>query len=226
MIYAVLSQQLSGLCHIQAARKLKPAVPISAIILAGGRATRMGGMDKGLILLQQKPLIQHVIERLIPQADEIIINANRELPQYQALGYAVLQDKAAEVEELENFAGPLAGMSLGLKHAKHDYLLTVPCDSPLLPPDLAQRLMASLIEYNADIAVVKSDGNTHPVFCLCRKSVNPSLNHYLQQGGRKVSAWQKSQKYIEVDFSDNVDAFINLNTFEDLSDLESKLNHA
>jgi molybdopterin-guanine dinucleotide biosynthesis protein A len=190
---------------------------ISAVILAGGLATRMKGADKGLILLHQKPLVQHVIERLKPQVNEIIINANREIATYQTFGYPVLQD------EVEDFLGPLAGFSLGLQRAKHDYVLTVPCDSPLLPLDLAKRLMNALTEHDADIAVASSDNNTHPVFSLCKKSVLPSLTAYLQQGERRVSAWQKSQKYIEVDFSDCNDAFTNLNSFEDLARLTSKL---
>ncbi|MDI1299251.1 molybdenum cofactor guanylyltransferase MobA [Methylotenera sp.] len=193
-------------------------MPISAIILSGGRATRMNGVDKGLVLLQNKPLIQHVIERLTPQVDEILINANRELPSYQAFGYSVLQD------EVEDFLGPLAGFSLGLQNAKHDYVLTVPCDSPLLPIDLAQRLMAALVEHKAEIAVATSDGSTHPVFCLCKKTTLPSLTAYLQQGERRVSAWQKIQQYIEVDFSDCNEAFTNLNTLEDLAALELKLS--
>lgn len=191
---------------------------ISCIILSGGRATRMNGVDKGLLLLQSKPLIQHVIDCLTPQVDEILVNANRELAQYQALGYTVLRD------EFEDFLGPLAGFSLGLQHGKHDYLLTVPCDSPLLPVDLAQRLVAALIEHKAEIAVATSDGSSHPVFCLCKKAVLPSLTSYLQQGERRVSAWQKNQKYIEVDFSDCDEAFTNLNTFEDLAALELKLS--
>ncbi|WP_370690429.1 molybdenum cofactor guanylyltransferase MobA [Methylotenera sp.] len=193
-------------------------VPISAIILSGGRATRMNGVDKGLVLLKQKPLIQHVIERLAAQVDEILINANREITHYQTFGYTVLKD------EVEDFLGPLAGFSLGLQHAEHDYLLTVPCDSPLLPLDLAHRLMLALLEHKADIAVASSDGNVHPVFCLCKKSVLPSLTAYLQQGERRVSTWQKSLNYIEVDFSDCSDAFVNLNTFEDLAALELKLS--
>ncbi len=192
-------------------------MPISAIILAGGRATRMNGADKGLVLLRNKPLIHHVIERLKPQADEIFINANREITQYRKFNYPVLQD------ENDEFIGPLAGFSLGLKHAKHEYMLTVPCDSPLLPLDLAQRLMAALTEHLADIAVASSDGSAPPVFCLCKKSVLPSLTTFLEAGNRKVNTWQKSQKYIEVDFSDCTDAFVNLNTFEDLTALELKL---
>ena len=191
---------------------------ISAIIISGGRATRMNGVDKGLVLLQQKPLITHVIARLKSQVDEIFINANREITQYAALGLPVLQDENAD------FIGPLAGFSLGLQHAKHGYVLTVPCDSPLLPLDLAQRLMAALLEHPADIAVASSDENTHPVFCLMKKSVLPSLTAYLDAGERKVSTWQKSLNYIEVDFSDNSQAFTNLNTFDDLADLELKLN--
>lgn len=190
---------------------------ISAIILSGGRATRMNGVDKGLVLLQQKPLIAHVITRLTPQVSEILINANREIAQYKTFCLPVLQDEQA------NFIGPLAGFSLGLKYCKHDYLLTVPCDSPLLPRDLAQRLMTSLLEHNAEIAVASSDGNAHPVFCLCKKSVLHSLTDYIAQGERRVSAWQKSQRYIDVDFSDCSEAFVNLNTLEDLTALEAKL---
>jgi molybdenum cofactor guanylyltransferase len=194
---------------------------ISAIILAGGRATRMNGVDKGLVMLQQKPLITHVIARLQQQADEIFINANREIAAYEAFGLPVLKDENAEFPE--SYIGPLAGFILGLQHAKHDYVLTVPCDSPLLPLDLAQRLMAALLEHRADIAVASSDENTHPVFCLMKKSVLPSLQAYIESGERKVSTWQKSLKYVEVDFSDCSEAFTNLNTFEDLAALELKL---
>ena len=193
-------------------------VLLSAIILSGGRATRMNGVDKGLVLLQNKPLIQHVIERLKPQVDEIFINANREIAQYETFGLPVLKD------ENEKFIGPLAGFSLGLQHAKHDYVLTVPCDSPLLPLDLAERLLSGMAASRADIAVASSDENAHPVFCLMKKSVLPSLQAYIESGERKVSAWQKSLNYIEVDFSDNFQAFTNLNTFDDLADLELKLN--
>jgi molybdopterin-guanine dinucleotide biosynthesis protein A len=190
---------------------------ISAIILAGGLATRMNGADKGLVLLHKKPLVQHVINRLTKQVDEILINANREIAKYQIFDYSVLQD------EVEDFLGPLAGFSLGLRHAKHDYLLTIPCDSPLLPLDLATRLMAALLEHKADVAVASSNDNAHPVFSLCKKSILPSLTAYLEQGERRVSTWQKSQKYIEVDFSDCNEAFTNLNTIEDLAELELKL---
>ncbi|NOT66012.1 MAG: molybdenum cofactor guanylyltransferase [Methylotenera sp.] len=190
---------------------------VSAIILSGGRATRMNGADKGLVALQNEPLIQHVITRLKPQVDDILINANREISHYEAFGLQVLQD------ENDDFLGPLAGFQLGLRHAKHEYLLTVPCDSPLLPLDLAQRLMAGLLAARADIAVASSDYNAHSVFCLMKKSVLLSLNAYLEAGERRVSAWQKRLNYVEVDFSDCSEAFTNLNTFEDLAALEEKL---
>ena len=177
----------------------------------------MNGVDKGLVFLQDKPLIAQVILRLKPQVDEILINANREIARYEALGYPVLKD------ENKDFIGPLAGFSLGLQHAKHDYVLTVPCDSPLFPLDLAARLLNRMLESRMDIAVASSDGNTHPVFCLMKKSVLPSLLAYIESGERKVSAWQKSQQYLEVNFSDCSDAFVNLNTFEDLVALETKL---
>ncbi len=193
---------------------------ITGIILAAGRGSRMGGVDKGLVSLQNQPLIGLVISRLKSQVDEIIINANREITQYQAFGLTVLQD------ETPDYIGPLAGVQLGLRHSQYDYMLTVPCDSPLLPTDLAQRLMQALIENKADIAVASSDGHTHPVFCICRKNVLPSLEAYLIQGGRKVSVWQKSLVYVEVDFSDCADAFVNLNTVQELADLEEKLASA
>ena len=177
----------------------------------------MNGVDKGLVTLQQNPLIAHVIARLQPQVDELLINANREIANYQSFGYPVLQD------ETDDFLGPLAGFLLGLKHAKHDYVLTVPCDSPLLPLDLVEKLLNGMTEALADIAVASSDGDTHPVFCLMKKSVLPSLLAYIESGERKVSVWQKSQQYVEVNFSDCSDAFVNLNTFEDLVALETKL---
>jgi len=193
-------------------------VKISAIILSGGRATRMNGVDKGLVLLQNKPLIQHVIGRLKSQVDEMLINANREIVYYQAFGLPVIQDEDAD------FIGTLAGFILGLRHAKHNYVLTVPCDSPLLPLDLAERLLSGMAASLTDIAVASSEENVHPVFCLIKKSVLPSLLAYIESGERRVSAWQKSQKYIEVDFSDCSEAFTNLNTFDDLADLELKLS--
>jgi len=232
LIYVAQRRQLFDLCHTLVAKRsisnqnahlksylMGKTEKITGIILAGGRGTRMGGVDKGFVLLQNQPLIQHVVSRLKHQVDEIIINANREIAQYQALGLTVLQDKTPD------FIGPLAGLHLGLTHSKHTYVLTVPCDSPYLPADLAQRLLYALIENNADIAVASSDGYAHPVFCLCKKKSLLSLNDYLAKDGRKVSAWQKSLAYVDVDFSDCSEAFINLNTTEDICNLELQLKN-
>lgn len=179
----------------------------------------MNCVDKGLVKLQQQSLVQHVINRLAPQVDEILINANREIAQYEAFNLPILQD------ENPDFIGPLAGFSLGLQHCKHAYLLTTPCDSPLIPADLVSRLMQSLIKDNVDIVVAKSGGYVHPVFCLMKKSVLPSLTAFIGQGNRKVSLWQKSLAYTEVIFDDCDDAFVNVNTVEELDALALKLSN-
>lgn len=193
------------------------APPISAIILAGGRAVRMGGLEKGLVPFKNKPLIQHVIDRLKPQVNEIFINCNREFNQYEMIGYPLLKDETLDLP------GPLAGIQTGLKYANHALLLCVPCDSPLLPDNLVQKLLRALISQDADIAVARCNGDTQPVICLCKKTLLPSLNDYLAQGGKKVSIWQKNQKYTEVDFSENTNTFVNLNTHEELIRLECSL---
>ena len=218
MICNVRRLPWSDSCRILA-DKLIAMPAISAIILSGGRATRMGGVDKGLVKLQHQPFIQYVIDRLKPQVDQILINANREISQYQLLGLPVFQD------EQPNFIGPLAGFSLGLQHCRHDYLLTVPCDSPFIPANLSSRLMDGLEMKNAEIAVATSSGFAHPVFCLMKQSVLPSLTAFITQGNRKVSLWQKSLAYTEVSFDDCDDAFVNVNTVEDLEALALKLSH-
>ncbi|BCM25922.1 molybdenum cofactor guanylyltransferase MobA [Methyloradius palustris] len=187
---------------------------ITGIVLAGGKGSRMDGVDKGLVNFNGKPMVEHVLERLAPQVDQILISANREIAQYEALGYPVIQD------DIAGFAGPLAGLQKGLQVAESAYVLTVPCDSPLLPPNLASRLMNSLIKHDADLAVVKTGSQTQPVFCLYRTSVLPSLEQYLESGGRKVEDWQNSLEAVSVSFTDNAKAFSNINTRDELTMLE------
>jgi len=187
---------------------------ITGIVLAGGKGSRMEGADKGLVNFHGKPMVKHVLERLAPQVDQILISANREIDQYEALGYPVIQD------DITGFAGPLAGLHKGLQVAESAYVLTVPCDSPLLPANLAARLMNSLIKHDADLAVVKTGNQTQPVFCLYRSSLLPSLTQYLQNGGRKVEDWQNSLEAISVSFSDHAKAFSNINTRDELAMLE------
>jgi molybdopterin-guanine dinucleotide biosynthesis protein A len=187
---------------------------ISGVILAGGKGRRMGGADKGLIDFLGRPMIEHVAERLKPQVGEILINANRELAHYGSLGYPVIED------EIGGFAGPLAGLHKAMQVAVHPYVLTVPCDSPLLPHNLAERLMNGLMERDADLAVAKTGGQAHPVFCLCRTALLPNLEGFLRDGGRKIDAWYSMLEVAEVQFSDNAKAFANVNTPEELVWLE------
>lgn len=187
---------------------------ISGIVLAGGLGRRMGGVDKGLMDFLGKPMVAHVINRLQPQVDEILINANREIEHYAAFGHKVIQD------DIAGFAGPLAGLHKGMSVARHPYVLTVPCDSPLLPMNLARRLMNALIQHDADLAVAKTGEQAHPVFCLCRKALLPNLENFLQQGGRKIDAWYSALEVIEVSFNENPQAFSNVNTPEELLCLE------
>jgi molybdopterin-guanine dinucleotide biosynthesis protein A len=183
--------------------------PVSAIVLAGGLGRRMGGVDKGLKELRGKPMVQWVLERLAPQVDEIVINANQNLERYRAFGYRVAPD------EIGGFAGPLAGLHAGLKAAKHPLAVTAPCDSPFLPADLVLRLRNGL--GNNDLAVAKTGDQPHPVFALVRRSCRESLEAFLARGGRKIDAWYAALKVVEVRFDDEADAFRNINTPEELA---------
>ena len=187
---------------------------ISGIILAGGQARRMGGTDKGLQLLRGKPLVAWVLERLAPQVDELLISANRNLDEYARFGYRVISDE--KNGGIEKFAGPLAGLQRGLKEAIHPLVITVPCDSPFLPADLAQRLYAALKRENTQLAVAKTFDQPHPVFCLCRRDLLPHLDAFLKTGGRKFDAWYSTLKVAEVNFDDEAEAFGNINTPEEL----------
>ncbi len=185
-------------------------VGITGVLLAGGQGRRMGGVDKGLQLLRGKPMAQHVIERFAPQVDELLINANQNIEQYQGLGYRVIPDA------IGGFVGPLAGLHRGLSEAAHPLVVTAPCDSPFLPLDLVAKLNAALEQQNAELAVARTGDQPHPVFCLCRKSVLPSLTAFLESGGRKIDWWYAQLKVADVDFVDEA-AFRNINTREELS---------
>jgi molybdenum cofactor guanylyltransferase len=190
---------------------------ITGIILAGGLGRRMGSVNKGLIGFMGQPMVASVAQRLLPQVDEILISANLEIARYEALGYPVITD------DITGFAGPLAGLHKGMQAASSTHVLTVPCDSPLFPIDLAERLMSGLVDSEADLAVAKTGTQVHPVFCLCRKSLASNLQAFLQDGGRKVSAWHSGLEVIEVAFDDDPRAFTNINTAADLSELENSL---
>jgi molybdopterin-guanine dinucleotide biosynthesis protein A len=188
---------------------------ITGLILAGGKGTRMGSVDKGLQMFRSKPMVEYVLQRLQPQVGKLIINANRHLDMYEVFGVPVCPD------EISGFAGPLAGLHAGLSHCETPYLVTAPCDSPFLPIDLVDKLSEALIAAQADIAVaVTGDGATqqrHPVFCLLSTHLKDDLADYLGKGGRKMDAWFAMHRQTEVHFADDT-AFVNMNTLTDLQD--------
>lgn len=187
---------------------------ISGVILAGGLGRRMGGTDKGLQVLRGRPLVAWVAERLAPQVDELLINANQNADRYAALGYRV------EPDRIPDFAGPLAGLHAALSVAAHPLVVTVPCDSPFLPADLVARLHAALTAHGADLAIARTADRLHPVFSLCRRALLPSLGDYLVRGERKVERWCASVNAVEVAFDDVPQAFENINTREELARFE------
>lgn len=191
---------------------------ITGLVFAGGRGSRMGHVDKGLQTFRGGPMVLHVIMRLSPQVGAMMINANQNLGPYESFGLPVWPD------QLTGFEGPLAGLQTGLSHCETDYLVTAPCDSPFLPADLVQRLGDALQEQDAElaVAVTEEEGRRqpHPVFCLMKTSVLPSLTDFLQAGERKIDKWYRSLKFVEVLFPDEA-AFRNINTLEELRRFEN-----
>jgi molybdopterin-guanine dinucleotide biosynthesis protein A len=183
---------------------------ISGLILAGGMGRRMGGADKGLLLLHGRPLAALSLERIKPQVGKVFISANRNLEAYAALGAEVLPDL------LPDYPGPLAGIHAALTRIETPWLATCPCDSPYLSSDLVERLMAAASASNAPLAVAKTGGRAQPAFMLCRRELLPALTAWLQSGNRRVGAWQESLGVAQADFEDCPEAFANFNTPEDL----------
>jgi molybdenum cofactor guanylyltransferase len=187
-----------------------PLADITGIVLAGGQGRRMGGVDKGLVPLDGRPLIAHVLARLAPQVGDVIINANQNVERYREFGHRVVTDG------IGGFAGPLAGLHAGLTGAATPYVVTAPCDSPFLPPDLVARLSAALIRDGAQLAVAKTFEQSHPVFALVQRDVLSHLASFLENGGRKIDAWYATLAVTEVPFDDEADAFRNINTRAEL----------
>ena len=204
---------------------------ITGIVLAGGRGSRMGGVDKGLQLYNGTALAKHAIEQLQPQVGHLLINANRNLDIYQAWGSPVSADVL--MDGITDFAGPLAGFLIGLQHCKTPYLMTVPCDTPRFPSDLVRRLAGALSQQDAEIAMVSSPDEEgvlrhQPVFCLMKRELVASLKAFTDAGGRKIGAWAAQHKLARVNFnevSDDPKAFYNANTLEDLQQLSSYEKH-
>jgi len=190
---------------------------LTGLILAGGRARRMGGQDKGLLDLAGRPLVQYVFERLAPQVGSVAISANRNPDAYRELGCPVWADT------LPGYAGPLAGMLTALERIDTEWLLTVPVDSPLLPRDLAARLTAAVRESGHPAAVVTVAGHREPAFNLVHRDRRASLAEALAGGERRLGAWLAQASAVPVDFTDQATAFDNLNTPADLQRLEKRL---
>ncbi|MEO8848676.1 MAG: molybdenum cofactor guanylyltransferase MobA [Casimicrobiaceae bacterium] len=184
---------------------------ITGLVLAGGQGRRMGGVDKGLVDFDGRPLVAHVIARLAPQVDKLLINANQNAQRYAEFGHAVVADA------IGGFAGPLAGLHAGLTAATSDYVLTSPCDSPFLPADLASRLAVALAAAGAQLAVARTGTQSHPVFALVDRRVLPHLAQFLAEGGRKIDAWYATLAIAEVAFDDEAAAFRNINTRDELA---------
>ncbi|MBX9610534.1 MAG: molybdenum cofactor guanylyltransferase MobA [Burkholderiales bacterium] len=200
---------------------------ITGIVLAGGRGSRMGGVDKGMQNFNGAPLALHTLLRLQMQVGSVMINANRNLAAYEAFGVPVWPDT------LSDYAGPLAGFLTGLERCETPYLLTVPCDTPLFPLDLAARLAEAMAREGAEIAMAagrdsadtpgaESAVRTQPVFCLLRMELLESLVAFTQGGGRKIDAWTAQHKTVVVPFDrpDDARAFFNANTLAELHALE------
>jgi molybdenum cofactor guanylyltransferase len=190
---------------------------ITGVILAGGRGSRMGGVDKGLQNHQGMPLALHALLRLGPQVGQVMINANRNLGAYESFGVPVWPDPMGE------YAGPLAGILAGLEHCETPLMLTVPCDTPNFPQDLAVRLAAGLEAQQADLAyaVTLEDGREQPqpVFCLMKSGLSESLIAFLHGGGHKIDRWFAQHRAAAVHFAD-ANAFFNANTAAELAQLQ------
>ncbi|SAL31623.1 molybdopterin-guanine dinucleotide biosynthesis protein MobA [Caballeronia sordidicola] len=195
---------------------------MTGVVLAGGRGSRMGGVDKGLQPLNLEPLAVHALRRLSPQCGAMLISANRSLEMYAQLGMP-FRAKVI-VDAFPDFPGPLAGMSAALHAAQTGFVLFAPCDAPFIDTHLAERLSEKLLAGNADIAVASvidaaGDQHMHPVFALLRASLADDLDAFIRAGERKVRAWYARHKAVEVTFT-NERAFYNVNDLQQLADLE------
>lgn len=194
-----------------------PCDAITGLVLAGGLGRRMGGEDKGLLLLAGRPMVAHVLEALRPQVGPVLINANRNDARYAAFGYPVIADA------LDGYLGPLAGVLAALRQCRTAFLATAPCDAPLIAPDLVSRLYAACTTAGADLAVASDGQRRQPVFLLLRTSLAQSLEAYLAGGDRKIDLWLGRLRVAEADLGDRQDTFINVNDPDERLRIEARL---
>ena len=190
-------------------------VSVGAVILAGGLARRMGGVDKGLVLLAGTPMVKYALDILIPLVDSVVINANRSVEQYQQFDVPVIADTLA------GHQGPLAGLSAGINALPSDYVVMCPCDSPFMQSELIQALIKGCIDNDADIAVPHDGERLQPVFCVVHRRVEASLNAFLDAGERKIDRWFSNHSLFTLDAKAYADSFLNINTEEERLNAES-----
>ncbi len=198
---------------------MTPPPPITGLILAGGMGSRMGGLDKGLLEWQGRPLVEHLLLALRPQVTTVLINANRNLERYQAYGLPVVSDALA------GFQGPLAGLVAGMEAATTPYILTIPCDAPRIASDMAERLWQALQAAPAELAVAHDGERLQPVHALIPVRLLPSLRAFLAQGDRKLVLWYTQHRMATADFSDKASLFRNINTPAEQQALEQEATY-
>jgi molybdopterin-guanine dinucleotide biosynthesis protein A len=194
-----------------------PRDAITGLVLAGGQATRMGGVDKGLIEVAGRPMVEHVLAVLEPQVGRVLINANRNLDQYARYGHRVVTDT------LGGFQGPLAGVLSALAVLETDFLLTAPCDSPLVAPDLATCMFRALSDARAALAVAHDGSRQQPVFLLLQRHLAADLEEFLAGGGRKIDQWFARHRIAEADLSHRPESFVNVNDPDERQRVEAML---
>lgn len=188
---------------------------ITGIILSGGRSSRMGGTDKGLVDFRGTPMVQHVIQAMESQVDTLLINANRNTDKYAAFGYRVVPDIT------EGYLGPLAGMASGMSKATTPFVVTAPCDCPLVGVDLVRRLYVAVRQEGAQIGVAHDGKRAHPVFALIQRDLFPDLLAFLESGERKIDRWYARHRVTTVLFDDVAGWFRNINSPEERAELEA-----
>ncbi|WP_404355230.1 molybdenum cofactor guanylyltransferase MobA [Methylotuvimicrobium sp. KM1] len=191
---------------------------VTGVILAGGLARRMNNQDKGLVLFHRRPMVSYAIDSIKPLVDQLIINANRNLDAYRQFGLPVVSDQNG------NFEGPLAGILSAMTYADTELLLVLPCDSPLITTDHLQRLLKAGLNPEIDVAVAFDGERLHPVFLAIKTTLESSLKNYLGSGERKIDRWLIKHRMTQVDFSDDPEVFVNVNTLAELSELEEQSN--
>ncbi len=193
---------------------MKQQNKVTGVVLAGGLARRMNKQDKGLILYRNKPLVTYALKALSSVAEKVYINANRNLNEYNQFDYEVISDRT------DTFDGPLAGILSTMSQALTEILLVIPCDSPLIKAEHLEKLLIAINKEEIEIAVAYDGQRIQPVFLALKTSLKNSLNNYLLEGNRKIDIWLQQHQLTQVDFSENAEIFLNINTMSELDALE------